>query len=220
MGQLPANRVTPTAPFQHTGADYAGPILVKRGYARARTLENTYICIYVYMVTKAVHLEVVRDLSTEGFLAALCCFVTHRGCPSTLVMILIMAPISSGAQKELKHLYNVINAPNMQNDVDYCTAHHIQWTHTLARSPHFGGLWEAAVKSMKQLFTKIVGPHNLFMDELYFLTVEIEAVLNSRPLTPLDSSPDDGIDVLKPGHFLIGERAKQARHYQGCTNSS
>ena len=62
----------------------------------------------------------------------------------------------------------------------------------------------AAVKSTKQLFTKIVGAHNLFMDELYFLTVEIEAVLNSRPLTPLDSSPDDGIDVLTPGHFLIG----------------
>ena len=42
------------------------------------------------------------------------------------------------------------------------------------------------------------------MDELYFLTVEIEAVLNSRSLTSLDSSPDNGIDVLIPGHFLIG----------------
>ena len=60
----------------------------------------------------------------------------------------------------------------------YCTAHHIQWTHTPARSPQFGGLWEATVKSMKQLFTKLLGPHNLFMDDLYFLTVEIEAVLN------------------------------------------
>ena len=106
-----------------------------------------------------------------------------------------------GAQRELKDLYDLINTPNTQNDVDsYCTAHHIQWTHTPARSPHFGGLWEAAVKSMKQLFTKVVGPHNLFMDELYSLTVEIEAALNSRPLTPL---ADDGIEVLTPGHFLI-----------------
>ena len=83
---------------------------------------------------------------------------------------------------ETKHLYNLINTPKMQNDVDrYSTAHRIQWTHTSACSPHFGGLWEAAVKSMKQLSTKIVGQHNLFMDELYFLTVEIEAVLNSQP---------------------------------------
>ena len=93
--------------------------------------------------------------STEGFLAALRCFVARRGCPSTLATD--NGSNFIGAQKELKHLYNLINTPKMQNDVDhYCTAHHIQWTHTPARSPHFGGLWEAAVKSMKQLFTKIV----------------------------------------------------------------
>ena len=204
MGQLPASRVIPTAPFQHTGADFAGPIMVKRGYTRARTLEKTYICVFVCMATKAVHLEVVRDLSTD---AALRCFVARRRCPSTLATD--NGSNFIGAQRELKDLYDLINTPNTQNDVDrYCTAHHIQWTHTPARSPHFGGLWEAAVKSMKQLFTKVVGPHNLFMDELYSLTVEIEAALNSRPLTPLDSSPDDGIEVLMPGHFLIGRALK------------
>ena len=86
MGQLPANRVTPTAPFQHAGADFAGPITVKRGYTRVRTLEkNIYLYFCICMATKAVHLEVVRDISTEGFLAALRCFVARRGCPSTLV---------------------------------------------------------------------------------------------------------------------------------------
>ena len=120
------------------------------------------------MATKAVHLEVIRDLSTEGFLAALRCFVARCGCPSTLATDNGYNFI--GTQKELIYLYNLFNTPKMQNDVDhYCTAHHIQWTHTPACSPLFGGLWEAAVKSMKQLFTKIVGPHNLFMDELYFL---------------------------------------------------
>ena len=176
MGPLPASRVNSTAPFQHTGPDFAGPILVKRGYTHTQTLEKTYICVFVCMATKVVYLEVIRNLSTEGFLAALCCCVAHHGCPSTLAT-------DNGsnfivAQKELKHLYNLINTPKMQNDMDrYCIAHHIQWTHT--HSPHFGGLWEVAVKSMKQLFTKIVGPHNLFMDELYFITVEIKAILNS-----------------------------------------
>ena len=97
----------------------------------------------------------------------------------------------------------------LQNEVDhYCTAHHIQWTHIPARSPHCGGLWEAAVKSMKRLLIKVVGPHNLFMDELCSLTVEIEAVLNSRSLTPLDSSPDECVEVLTPGHFLVGRALK------------
>ena len=129
--------------------------------------------------------------------------MAHRGCPTTLATD--NGSNFIGAQKELKDLYDLLNTPNLQNEVDrYCTAHHIQWTHTHARSPHFGGLWEAAVKSTKRLLIKVVGPHNLFMDELYSLTVEIEAVLNSQPLTPLDSSPDDGVEVLTPGHFLIG----------------
>ena len=64
------------------------------------------------------------------------------------------------------------------------------------------------MRSMKRLLIKVVGPHNLFMDELYFLTVEIEAVLNSRPLTLLDSSLDDGVEVLTPGHFLVSRALK------------
>ena len=64
------------------------------------------------------------------------------------------------------------------------------------------------MESMKRLLIKVVGPHNLFMDEMYSLTVEIETVLNNRPLTPLDSSPDDGVKVLTPGHFLVGRALK------------
>ena len=202
MGQLPASRVTPIAPFQHTGADFAGPILVKRGYTRARTLEKTYICIFECMATKAVHLEVVRDLSTEGLLAALHCFVARRGCPSTLA-----ADNGSnfiGTQKELTHLYNLINTPKMQNDVDrYCTAHHIQWTHIPTHSSHFRDLWDAAVKSMKQLFTKTVGPHN------YLWMICTSLLLRSRHFSIADlllhwTPHPTMVEVLTPGHFLIG----------------
>ena len=59
MGQLSASRVTPASPFHHTGADFASPIMVKRGYTRARTLVKTYICVFICMATKAAHLEVV-----------------------------------------------------------------------------------------------------------------------------------------------------------------
>ena len=207
IGQLPANRVTPTSPFNHTGADFAGPIMVKRGYTRAHMLEKTYICLFICMATKAVHLEVVRDLSSAGFLAALRCFVAHHGCPETLTTD--NGTNFIGAQKELKGLYDILNAPSVQNAVDhYCTAQIIKWSHTPARSPHFGGLWEAAVKSMKLLLTKVIGPNNLFVDELYSLTIEIEAALNSRPLIPIDSVADDGIEVLTPGHFLVGKSLK------------
>ena len=61
---------------------------------------------------------------------------------------------------------------------------------------------------MKLLLAKVVGSHNLFIDELYSITVEVEAILNSRPLTPLDSARDDGIEVLTPELFLVGKALK------------
>ncbi|XP_052562200.1 uncharacterized protein LOC128092437 [Culex pipiens pallens] len=72
------------------------------------------------------------------------------------------------------------------------------------RSPHFGGLWEAGVKSFKHHFRRIFGGRSCTVDELTTAVVHIESILNSRPLTPLTDHPDD-LAILTPGHFLIGE---------------
>ena len=207
LGQLLASRVTPTSPFHHTGADFAGPLMVKRGFTRNRTLVKTYVCVFVCMVTKAVHLEMVTDLTSEAFLAALRRFIGRRGCPETLATD--NGSNFVGAQNELREMYSFLNSPATQKSTDlFCTTHHIKWTHSPARSPHFGGLWEAAVKSMKLLLYKTVRPHHLFTHELFTILVEVEAALNSRPLIPLESGPADGLEVLTPGHFLVGKALK------------
>ncbi|KAH8341780.1 hypothetical protein KR074_009122, partial [Drosophila pseudoananassae] len=71
------------------------------------------------------------------------------------------------------------------------------------RAPHFGGLWEAAVKSAKHLFLRAVGNALLKEDELQMVIVEVEAVLNSRPIIADGSSPNDG-EAITPGHLLVG----------------
>ncbi|XP_055622906.1 uncharacterized protein LOC129766405 [Toxorhynchites rutilus septentrionalis] len=83
IGQLPASRVTPSRSFSVTGVDYAGPLYMKPVHKKAAPAK-AYLCLFVCFVTKAVHLELVGDLSTKGFLAALRRFISHHGTPTHL----------------------------------------------------------------------------------------------------------------------------------------
>ncbi len=79
MGQLPLERITPVIVFQNVGIDYAGPVLLKLGRVRKPTVVKAYICVFVAMSIKAVHLEVVSDLTSAAFVACLRCFIACRG---------------------------------------------------------------------------------------------------------------------------------------------
>lgn len=70
-------------------------------------------------------------------------------------------------------------------------------------APHFGGLWEAAVKSTKRHLLKVNSMGLLTFEEMSTLLCRIEAVLNSRPIAPMSDSPSD-FTPLTPAHFLVG----------------
>ena len=84
MGKLPKDRVTFTLPFTHVGVKYCGPFFVKEHGHRNRTKVNTYVSIFVCLATKAVHLELARDLATEAFIACLTRFFARRGISSSI----------------------------------------------------------------------------------------------------------------------------------------
>ena len=88
---------------------------------------------------------------------------------------------------------------------EFCTAWNIEWRFIPEHSPHFGGLWEAAVKSFKTHLKRVVGSVKLTYEEMYTILTQIEACLNSRPLVLINSPDDDCIEILTPGHFLIGQ---------------
>ena len=70
--------------FEHVGLDFAGPLYLKLGSVRKPTIIKSYVCVFVSMSVKAVHLELVSDLSTESFIACLRRFVARRGKPSSI----------------------------------------------------------------------------------------------------------------------------------------
>ncbi|XP_055604756.1 uncharacterized protein LOC129752988 [Uranotaenia lowii] len=78
MGKLPKQRVVFSSPFNITGVDYAGPIQVKQGKYRPKVVK-AYVSVFVCMATKAIHQELVSDLTTDAFIAALERFISRRG---------------------------------------------------------------------------------------------------------------------------------------------
>lgn len=79
----------------------------------------------------------------------------------------------------------------------------ITWHFIPPRSPNFGGIWEAGVKQVKYHLKRVLNDIVLTFEDFYTILVQIESILNSRPLTPLTTDPND-TEVLTPAHFLIG----------------
>ena len=101
---------------------------------------------------------------------------------------------------------------------EFCSTHNIQSCCTPEHAPHFGGLWEAAVKSFKYHFRKIVGGVRLNFEELTTVLTQIKACLNPRPLTPLPQ-PEDGIEALTPGYILVGAPLDTLPYAESSTTS-
>lgn len=143
MGQVPSARVCPTFANDRVSVDYAGPLTIKGGAKRKPTYINAYVAVFVCLGTKACHLELVSDLTTEAFIATLSRLVARRG------------KLSHGSQftranKELKELFNSLKQQSTQEAItDHCATQGIQWFFSSPTGPHHGSVWENGVKACK-----------------------------------------------------------------------
>ena len=199
MADLPASRVSPTRAFNTSAVDYAGPFSVKAHYLRRIQIVKIYVCLFICLSTKAVHLEVVSDLTSEAFIASLTRFVSRRGLVSHLYSD--NATNFVGAARQLRE--TVQKLVKQDETQLFLTERSIEFHFIPARAPHFGGIWERAIQSAKNHMRRVIGEQVLTLEEFITLSCQVEAMLNSRPIVPMSSDPCD-LEVLTPGHFITG----------------
>lgn len=199
MSALPRARVTASRPFTHVGVDYAGPLALRHARGRGQRTIKGFLAIFVCLNTRAVHLEVASDYSTEAFLAVFRRLVARRGMCSVLYSD--RGTNFVGADAQLRQLFR--DATKEGRLTELLAADGVQWRFNPPSAPHFGGIWEAAVKSTKHHLRRVIGDGILTYEELSTVLAQVEVCLNSRPLLPLSDDPED-ISALTPGHFLVG----------------
>jgi hypothetical protein len=171
---LPLFRVTKGRPFAIAGCDFAGPIFVKGN-------EKSHICLFTCPVIRAIHLELVRDLSTETFINAFRRFVARRG--------------------PVKKLYSD-NAKTFKGAIPILKKMNVDSFYIPDRAPNWGGWWERLIKSTKEILRKSLGKSCVSWDEMSTLLTEIEQLLNNRPLTVVTDDVQD-LTPISPSDFLL-----------------
>ena len=194
MANLPKERVLPDeAPFTNVGVDYFGPINVKRG----RTILKRYGVIFTCLTCRAVHLEVSYTLDTDSCLNAIRRFICRRGQVSTIRSD--NGTNFVGANREMKEALVDLNHNKIQRAL---VQDGVTWNFNPPAASHHGGVWERLIRSVRRVLTSVLCQQTLDDEGLQTVLCEVEAILNSRPITKTSDEKDD-LEALTPNHILL-----------------
>ncbi|KRZ04078.1 hypothetical protein T11_4559 [Trichinella zimbabwensis] len=152
MGNLPADRVTESPPFSHTGVDFAGPLFVRPDVqGRDVRVNKAYVCIFTCMTTRAVHLELLREQTTDSFLQGLRRFISRRGRPRVIQSDNFRS--FKLADTFIQCLFRDNNWEKLQRKFN---EERIRWKFITPRAPWCGGYWERLIRSIKNALRKTI----------------------------------------------------------------
>lgn len=182
---LPEDRVKTASIFQVVGIDLAGPFFLKDG-------SKAWMVLFTCAVYRAIHLELVTSLSAEAFLLSLHRFISRRGRPSTIYTD--NGTNFEGANNAIK----LLDWAKIQKETQ---VDRIFWKFNVPASPWWGGWWERLIRICKDLSKRMLGRKKLNLPQLETCMFEVEAIVNSRPLTYISEDQDDLVP-LTPAMFL------------------
>ena len=133
-------------PFTHTGIDFAGPLYTFETCTGNCDSNKAYVCLFMCASTKAVHLELARDLSVASFLRMFRRFASRRGLPTTL--------IKDNAKTFKASSQIIAKIARSSEVVHFFNNHRVTWKFIVERAPWWGGFWERLIRSVKRCLTK------------------------------------------------------------------
>jgi hypothetical protein len=204
MAPLPSERIDEPQAFKNVSVDLFGPLMVKHACEHAECphekMTKVYGCLFTCFHSRAVHLELLKDQSTDDFLLGFRAFVGRRGCPN--YMFSDNGKNFRSAAKELKQLYKTIDWKKVQAEG---FKHKIEWCFNIEQSPWSNGVAERMVQSVKRPLRIILGQANLTYRHLAVVFAEVESIVNNRPLS-LVSEDTDEMEPITPAELVIGRR--------------
>ena len=198
MANLPNSRVEPAPPFSYCAVDCFGQWYVKDGRREVKRYGTLFTC----MASRAIHIEVAHSMETDSFLQALRRVIARRG------------PIRElrsdrgtnfvGAENELKRALQEMDDEKIKAEL---LTHNIDWIRNPATASNFGGAWERQIRSVRNIMAALMKQHGHSLDDesLRTLLCEVEAVVNSRPLTTETLSDPLSPLPLTPSTLLTGK---------------
>ena len=190
---LPLERVTFNRPFENTGVDFSGAITIRDELTKMPA--KVYICLFTCTSSRAVHLELAKDMTASTFL---CLF--RRFCARFSVPKLIICDNGTNFVATEKYLRSVFQDPSV---LEYFCHKKVEWKFIPPRAPWQGGFYERLIGVVKGCLRKAIYKRTLNWDDLVTVLYEIEQCVNNRPLTYVESEQKD-LQPLTPNHLLRG----------------
>ncbi|XP_066944594.1 uncharacterized protein [Macrobrachium rosenbergii] len=185
---LPEFRVQCKQPFNTTGVDYNSALWVKE---KKQSPQKAYIILFMCPITRGIYMELVDNQSCDSFLVSFRKFCSRRG-----FLTLMLSDDATTFVVASEYLKTMSDYPRVK---EHLLDIKCNWKFIPARSPRFGAMWERLIGLLKSYLKKIVGQTLLSFEELAHVLVELEGIINDRPLsyTPGDLNQ---LEILTPNH--------------------
>ncbi|KAM7380993.1 hypothetical protein PAMP_004254 [Pampus punctatissimus] len=191
MADLPEERTESSPPFTYCGLDCFGPFIVKEG----RKELKRYGLLFTCLCCRAVHIELLDDLTTDSFMNALRTFISIRGpvrqlrCDQGTNFV--------GAKRVFSELLKGLDQ-EQQRKIG------CEFVMNVPSASHMGGIWERQIRTIRSILTVMLDKSASRLDTTTLRTFlyETMAVINSRPLSVENLHDPTGPEPLTPNHIL------------------